>query len=360
LPLSAIDAITPALNHTRKQLLDPFRFSQWVRLAFVGLFAGETGSFNGFNFGGGSPSTNNGNHPSHFLNPDWWAQFSQHRALLVTLIVVFVLLALCLMFALLYVSSVMRFALFDSVVRKECHVRKSWRERKRIGSRYFLWRIGIAFVELGILAILFGVPALCAWKLGWFDHPSDHLAKFILGIVVFVLLFIFLAAVIAVFEVMTKDFVVPVMALEGVGATEGWRRLVSQIRTEKGGYAAYIGMKIVLAISAAIIFGIITLIAMLILLVPAIAGGVIGILAGKAAGWTWNASTIALAVVLCCIFLAALVFVSCLISVPTVVFFPAYSIYFFAPRYPPLVDLLWPLPPLSTTSASPPTPAPAG
>jgi hypothetical protein len=34
-----------------------------------------------------------------------------------------------------------------------------------------------------------------------------------------------------------------------------------------------------------------------------------------------------------------------LISVPVIVFFPAYSIYFFAQRYPPLASLLWPQPP---------------
>ena len=62
---------------------------------------------------------------------------------------------------------------------------------------------------------------------------------------------------------MTKDFVVPQMALEDVSAIEGWRRLWPRIKGEMGGYAAYIGMKIVMAIGAAIILGIVSAIVFL-------------------------------------------------------------------------------------------------
>jgi hypothetical protein len=87
---------------------------------------------------------------------------------------------------------------------------------------------------------------------------------------------------------------------------------------------------------------ILDLIAMLVLLIPFGGFGVVAVLGGEAAGWTWNFYTIALAVVLGCIALAILIFVLALISVPVIVFFPAYSIYFFAQRYPPLASLLWP------------------
>ena len=88
----------------------------------------------------------------------------------------------------------------------------------------------------------------------------------------------------------------------------------------------------------------VTLIAFLVLL--GIIGGVGAALVygAKAAGWTWNPYTITLAVVAGCIALAVLIFVAALISVPVIVFFPAYSIYFFAPRYSQLAALLWPEP----------------
>jgi hypothetical protein len=75
---------------------------------------------------------------------------------------------------------------------------------------------------------------------------------------------------------------------------------------------------------------------------------------GKTAGLTWNLYTITLAIVLGCIVLAVLLYVISLISVPAIVFFPAYSIYFFASRYLALDGYLHP--PLPMVPPSPPLP----
>ena len=47
LPISAVDAITPAFQHARQQLLQPFRAGQWAKLGLVGLLAGEMSSSGG-------------------------------------------------------------------------------------------------------------------------------------------------------------------------------------------------------------------------------------------------------------------------------------------------------------------------
>ena len=104
------------------------------------------------------------------------------------------------------------------------------------------------------------------------------------------------------------------------------------LKAETGGYAVYIIVKIGLAIGVAIALGIITIIVILVLLLPVGGIGVAAVLGGMAAGLTWNAYTITLAVIVCCLVLAALIFVASMISVPAIVFFPAYSIYFFRPR----------------------------
>jgi hypothetical protein len=151
-----------------------------------------------------------------------------------------------------------------------------------------------------------------------------------------------------VIHVFTKDFVVPQMALEGVSAVEGWRRLWPMMQSEQSGYAAYVGMKIVLAIGAAIVIGIASLIVILIVAIPTAGVGIIAVLAGKTAGLTWNVFTITAAVVMGCIVLAAFFYLVSLIAVPAIVFFPAYAIYFFAARYRPLSLVLYPLPPSPT------------
>ena len=338
---SAVDAITPALEHTKKQLFQPFRFGQWARLALVGLLAGELGSSGGCN----SNSFNINQHGGtgrHFVEP---AFSGIDPALLAVLIAVLVVAALVLVIVLMYLSSVMRFILFDSVMAKECHIREGWGRRQGPGVRFFLWKLAYLLVTLAGLVVLVGIPAGFAFAMGWLKEPKEHVIPLVLGgILVFFALMIFFL-VLAVVFVLTKDFVVPQMALEDIGVMEGWRRLWRMIEAEKGGYAGYIGMKIVMAIAAGIVVGIATLVLGLILAIPTVAFSIIAVITGKTAGLTWNAYTITLAVVVGCVLLAIFLYVIALISVPVIVFFPAYSIYFFAARYPALSAVLYPAPP---------------
>lgn len=254
----------------------------------------------------------------------------------------------------IYLNSMMRFVLFDTVIAKKCNIRESWRRRHDVGMRFFLWQIGLALVALGAMVILIGIPAAIAFSLGWLKQPGDHVLPLVLGgVFLFFIFFVFIAGMMVV-TVLTKDFVVPQMALENLTATEGWRRLWPMMKSEKGGYAGYIGMKIVLALGAAIVFGIISTIAMFIMLIPAGAIGVAAVLAGKAAGMTWNLVTISWAVVAVIIAFLIMMYVVSFVSVPGIVFFPAYSLYFFAGRYPALNALLHPLPPAPPLLPTPP------
>jgi hypothetical protein len=340
LPISATDTITLAFRHTKRQLIEPFRFGQWTRLALVGLLAGEMGSNSGINVPSSFPHQSGSSR--HFVQ-DVLPKIDP--VLLASLITILVIAALAFGILMMYISSVMRFILFDSILAKECRIRQRWERRQGPGWRLFLWQLGFTAVTLLAMAILFGIPASIAYSLGWFTSPHNHLVGLIVGgIILFFVLVIFFVAV-ALVHVFTKDFVVPQMALEGIGAVEGWRRLLQMMETEKGGYAGYIGMKIVLAIGAGIVIGIASIAVVFLLLIPVIALGVGAVIAGKAAGLTWDALTITLAVVFGIILFALLMYLMALIAVPAIVFFPAYSIYFFAARYRPLSLVLYPPPP---------------
>ena len=76
-------------------------------------------------------------------------------------------------------------------------------------------------------------------------------------------------------------------------------------------------------------------------------------------GLAWNVFTITLAIVVGSVFLLTLFYAIALISVPVIVFFPAYSIYFFAARYPLLGNLIYP-PPSQPPPLPPPPPINAG
>jgi hypothetical protein len=364
LPISAVETITLAFQHTRKQLVGPFRFWQWTRLAVVGLLAGEMSS-GGCNLPGG-----NFNFPQqsgaskhllgqHLLEQGWP---KIDPAILGGLLAILVVSGLVFAIVMTYVSSVMRFILFDSVLAKECHIRQGWGHRQGAGWKYFLWQLGYMLVIFGGMVVLLGIPAGFVFALGWFKAAGDHVLGLVLvGTVVFFLLAIFLVAA-AVIQVLIKDFVVPQMALEGIGAMEGWRRLWPMMLAEKGGYAVYVLMKIVLAIGAGIVIGIVSLILALVVAIPTALLSIVAVLTGKTAGLTWNAATITLAVVVGCILFAAFMYLMALISVPAIVFFPAYAIYFFAPRYRALSLVLYPppAPPGSGVGGSPLIPETTG
>ena len=344
MPISASDAIEPAFRHTKDQLFRPFRLGQWMRLAFVGLLAGEMGSFGGCNFSYPVNTHQRGSH-QFLLQSAFPAQLAGHAALIAGLVAVAVVIVIGLAVLFTYISSVMRFILFDSIVARECHIRQGWARRRRIGFRLFLWQLLFMLATSVAFLVVIGVPALWVWSLGWFAHARDHVLGFVLGGLILFFVFAVLLVFVAVVTVMTKDFVVPQMAFEDISVMEGWRRLWLWLKYDKGGYAGYIGMKIVLAIGATIALAIVTLVAFLLLLIPIGGVGVAAVLGGRAAGWTWNPYTITAAVVFGCIAIMILILAAALIAVPAIVFFPAYSIYFFASRYSQLGMVVLPQPP---------------
>ena len=362
MPLSAVDAVSPAIQHAKKQLFEPFRFWQWTRLAFVGVLAGELGSSGGCNVPSGfqPPHTQTGS--DKFMDPGLWAH--QNPATLAVLVTAGIIVFILLMLVFMYINSRMRFVLFDSIINQECRIREYWRQRRELANRYFVWQLLLGLATFAAMIIVIGIPLGVAFLAGWLKEPKEHLAPLIFGGIL--LFFIFIAFVIcmAVITVMTKDFVIPLMVIENVTTLEGWRRLWPRVKAEKGGYAGYIGMKIVLAIAAGIIFGIISLIVLIIVAIPFVLLGLAVGVVVAGTGLSWNVYTITLAVIAGIILFAIIFYVASLVSVPVAVFFPAYGIHFLASRHPGLDALLHPapptppLPPAPEVPPSPPMPPP--
>jgi hypothetical protein len=83
------------------------------------------------------------------------------------------------------------------------------------------------------------------------------------------------------------------------------------------------------------------------------------VIAGKSVGLAWNVFTITAAVLAGCVVFLIFFFLISLITVPAMVFFPAYSIYFFAGRYRPLYAALYAPATSTVPQVSPPfTPPP--
>ncbi len=351
MPVSAVDCVQPALQHTREQLFTRFRFGQWSRLALVGILAAElhVGGCNFGNFGGNWPRLPNRNHNDimrsslpHGLPPFNPGHLSEHFGQFIGLIVIGIFAAVVLAFVFLYISSVFRFILFDSVLQRRCSIGEGWRKWRRAGGRFFLWQIVFLISTWLLLAVLIGLPLALAFAAGWMTNLREHIGRLIVGVILLVGLFVVFALAAAVVQVLAKDFLVPLMALDDLDFADGWHRLLGMIRPEKGRFAVYLLLKLVLAIAAAILFSIIAS-------HPRICWSVVPaaavVVAGHAAGMGWNVTTISLAIIFGTLLLLLLIYLIALVSVPATVFFPAYAMHFFAARYPSLDALLNPAPP---------------
>jgi MFS family permease len=260
-------------------------------------------------------------------------------------------------FLFLYISSVFRFILFDSVLRRECSIGAGWGKWRRAGGRFFLWQIVFQIAVSLCLLVLVGVPLALALAAGWTRDLRAHAAPLIFGgILVLGLVLLFVLASVAV-QVLAKDFLVPIMALEDLDFADGWHRLLAIMRPEKGSYAVYLLLKLVLSVAAGILFTMIAVVPVLVVVVSVVAAG----LAGHAAGIGWSLMTISLAIISATVLLFLLLYLIALVCVPATVFFPAYAMYFLASRYPNLDAILNPrpdpiLPPVP--ESAPPLPDP--
>ncbi|MGA3327802.1 MAG: hypothetical protein ABSF45_25360 [Terriglobia bacterium] len=342
-PLSAVDCIGPAFAQTTHQLFAPFRFQRWARLALVCLILGD------FAGGGGGPSgnfnlpagrTRSGKGLLAIPNIDWDKILPWLPWVLAGVALLFLFI-----FLWVYVASVYRFVLFDSVLYDRCELKGSWGRWEPCGRSYFYWCLAIFVATAVGSCLIIGAPLLIAWRAGLFHHPREHLAALILGgaALFFILLaFFVLSAVVALFA---KDFCVPIMAMEKVGVMDAWRRLLPMLAAEKLAFTGYVLMKIVLAIGSAIIFGIITFLTLLVLLIPLGIAAVIVFFAGKGLGLTLNVATISALVIICGIILAGIIYIVAFISTPAMVFFQSYVLHFMGSRYPALGAVVFPPPP---------------
>ena len=351
--LSAINCVSPAFEQAKQQLFKPFRFRHWLRLAAVCLVTGDFaggGGWSGGNFNVPSPQHKRTATFLALAAPGW----EQFRPFLV-----WILLGVALLFGLLilwlYAASVYRFILFDAVLYNRCELRKGWHRWEKQGSSYFLFIIALGLGLPTTLLLLIGGPIFFVWRAGVFRHPGEHLVLLILGGFALVLLFFAVILAGALVGLFAKDFAVPLMALEDLGMMDAWRRMSPMLAAEKGAFAGYVLMKIVLAVGSAILFGIITVLAVLALLIPLGILGLVIFLIARAGGATWNLTTISAVVLLGCAALTALFYVVAFVSTPAMVFFQSYTLHFFGSRYARLGDVLFGTPP--PEPHAPPAPA---
>jgi hypothetical protein len=359
--LSATECVTPAFRHMVGQMFQPFRLAFWLRMALLGLVTGE---FAGEGFRGNvptsfpsKPGTLGGSHGGHVPFPwhtDWFTP-THVVHLAIGVAIFFCILTLLV----IYINSTLRFVLFDAVLHGDPRILAGWRKWRAQGRKFFVWQVFLVLVGWGLLMLCLVVPLLTLYSnhhIGFWYIDLTAVTVLMLG----GLALMVLGIAISIAAILTKDFVVPMMALEGIGWQEGWQRLFVIARGHVSEYVIYFLMKIVLRILASLAHAIVMFLIVLLLAVPGAIAVIAGVAIGTGAAMAVKAFLITVGIVLGLMFLAVLIALSALVGAPVAFFFPAYAIYFFAGRYEPLGRIVFsgpPQPPPAFTPAAPLVPA---
>jgi hypothetical protein len=344
-PVSAVDCVGPAIEWTKRAMLRPFSWAKWWRVGLLGAAVGELSSFS-CNFNGGNWSEITRKHPQQFqaaaANP---LPFPPEvlTSIVGTLIIGITLLVL----VHLYVASVLRFVYFDSVATGRFHLREGWARWHSRGVRWFLFSLLVMLVVLGAMAVIL-VPAIL---LGVAAHKAMGAGGVALLALIGVPIALVLLIVAACLGVLVKDFAIPMMALESMTPFAAFKRVIAIAWSRKGEHAGYLGMKIVLAIGFGIAVAIVQTILLVLMLIPIIgaivAGGVLG-----AGHGTFdpqqilnNPALLALMVLAFVLLIILVMIITAVILAPGLFFFEAYVLTWYAQRYEPLWNLLYPAPP---------------
>ena len=330
-PLSAIDAITPAWQHTRRLLLGPRDPRLFFKIAAVAFFAEMlSGSFSfsrPFNAAHGAGST--GAAPIF-------------TAAILGIIVVAAVIGLVLGLVFFYLSSRLQFTIFHIVLRSDTTVAPVWRRYglatwRWMGLKLLLFLCAFAcLAPVLIPGIFYFIHAFTQQSRG--DH-SDIVGLILVG-VCFVALFILFGLALAIASILLRDFGLPSMALEGTSLRETVRRVITLTRAETGPVALYILLRFCLAIAGGFIAEL--LIAIFAIVVGAPLGGLgFGLWATlHTAGTAARTGMIGGWVILALALVAALAVAAISLFGYLFTFLQAYAIFFLSGRYPLMGQLL--------------------
>ena len=254
---SATEALSPAIERTRRLLFAPFRWGTFLKLCAVAVF---TEGFGGnFNFSGPSHSSHHSGNPpsltatgfSSSTLPTGLSPFSLTPGW-IALIVVGVLLAIAISILLFYLITRLRFALFYCLAYQVKEIRPGWTLYREQANRFFVFNlvVGLIFMVLMVLAIApFAVGLVQVFRSTHAGERFDFALFFSLFIPLFALFFVIVLLAIAV-DIVLRDFMLPHFALEDASAGEAWAEVRTRIAAEKGSFFLYAVLRILLPIGA--------------------------------------------------------------------------------------------------------------
>jgi hypothetical protein len=320
--------LAAAFTDTYQLLLDPIDTRLWMKLSILCLFLGGGATSAAFHWALGALPEEAGGagvvaHLRVFL--------AQHP----TLLLLTALLAVVLGVTLVYLRALFRFALVDTILRREAHLRRAIRELHAVAGSYFRWLLGVLVVMGMILAAgaLVVLPSLRATGRQSLT-PSVLVAAILLGEALVGLLG-------ALGITLTDDLVVPIIYAERLTVLPAWRQLVAKLRLEAGAFTLYVLLRYAVSVGVGIAVLFFLFPALVALFSGAIIGAVAVVMGLQLIGlaWVWNPLTVVLAGAALLLLMVLLLILMGVAGMPGQVFLQTFGLRFMAPRVPALAQL---------------------
>jgi hypothetical protein len=310
--LFAFDTLDETLKRT-KDLLWPVRWGIWLRLAVIAFFVGGGFSSPNFNYSTPAPQGMPG------ISPD-----------ILPLLVGVIALVLIVALVFWLVSTTVQFVFVDCLKTGEFSLARFFRERFGKGVRLFAFQVALILLLIIILAAAFLVG---------FGGAVIGAPNF-LAIIGVILLLLPVILIFGLVMGLTIDFVVPIMIRDDSGVIAGWKRLWPIMASQAWQTIAYIVVRVILNIVAAIALIILILLAAIIIAIPFVLAG-LAFYSASMFSPDWIMANLAAIIGLVVIYLIIFIPVSLLIQVPFVTFFRHYSLFVLG-RLAPAYDLVRP------------------
>mgnify|MGYP001591379713 CR=1 FL=1 len=323
--VSLIPALTEAFSHTLRLLFDPFEVARWLKLSAVCLFLGGGASWAAIHWSLSALPVEAGVERT-------LVQLRLYLARQPWVSLALALFAVVLGVALIYLRTVCRFALVDSVLRGKVRWHHAWAELRPAAHNYFRWLLAALFL-LGVVVAsssLFAYPLL----------RSNETRPLALSLLLAALLLfeVLIAVLMGLAVTLTDDLVVPMIYAERRTLPSAWRELLVILKSDPGAFVLYLLLRFVMAVGLGI--------AVLFFLFPALlalfSGSVIdavlvlmdlGLLGLQ---WAWTPLTTLVAAVAMLLLSVLLLSLMGVASMPGQVFLQTFGMRFIAPRVPAL------------------------
>jgi len=336
-PISAPDSVSLAIQRTKEFLFQPFRWGTYLKLGLVAIITEGIGSNLHSSANNGTSSGNVPMIHSPFdISPAWIAAILAAVLVLIVLsIVVF------------YLITRLRFAFFHCLIHNTSEIRPGWQLYRTQAMRFFWLNLGVGFSYL-LLLVLAALPFVAGFmKLYHETPPGGHPDIGLLLALILPLIPVFLLLMLIAFalDVILRDWMLPHYALEDATAGEAWQEVWERITAERGQFAVYALLRLILPIVASI--GL-----LIVLLIPGLmlagAGAAIGYAIHSAFADATGAAMVA--GILIQVFFGVIAFGFALLAGiclggPLSTGLREYALAFYGGRYQALGEILYPAPP---------------